>query len=292
MAGELQIRIFDVEHGACAMLLAPNSGRLVMVDSGHNDSLGWRPSAYIRQVLNRTVLDYLFITNADQDHLSDLNGLWEQQVSVTTLFRNRTPDPDTLRAIKQDACGLFGKLTDDIERYLQIHRSYNSPATEPFDVHMGGVTCQVFCNEYPRFDDTNNLSLVAFFHFGGFTICFPGDLEDAGWLALLERPAFCAALARTTVLVASHHGRMSGFCPEVFDHCEPSVIVVSDKPIEHETQDLDYGPFVKENGVWVLNQGKRRHVLTTRRDGDIIFVVSPDGTFTVTTERHTSKQPA
>lgn len=77
MPGEMVLRIWDVEHGACAMLhhtLNGTAGRLAMIDSGHTDD--WRPSTYIRG-LNRTRLDYLFITNADQDHMSDLQGLWD-----------------------------------------------------------------------------------------------------------------------------------------------------------------------------------------------------------------------
>src|SRR5581483_3511409 len=35
---------------------------------------------------------------------------------------------------------------------------------------------------------------------------FPGDLEEDGWLALLEQPEFRAELVGTTVLVASDHG--------------------------------------------------------------------------------------
>lgn len=37
----------------------------------------WRPSTYIRHQLNRAALDYLLITNAHQDHMSDLKGMQE-----------------------------------------------------------------------------------------------------------------------------------------------------------------------------------------------------------------------
>jgi hypothetical protein len=149
---------------------------------------------------------------------------------------------------------------------------------------MDGVTCEVFCNKYPRFNETNNLSLVAFITYGTFTICFPGDLEEEGWLALLEDPAFVAALQRTKILVASHHGRANGFCAEIFDHFTPLAVVISDKSIEHQTQiDVDYSKVVDENGVAVRNEPRRRHVLTTRRDGDITFRVTAGG-FDVMTE--------
>jgi hypothetical protein len=37
-----------------------------MIDSG--DTHDWNPAQYITQTLDRNQLDYLFITNADQDH--------------------------------------------------------------------------------------------------------------------------------------------------------------------------------------------------------------------------------
>lgn len=90
MAGEMHLTIWDVEHGACAMMWPVNQfgeqGPLAMVDSG--STAEWRPSEYIKDTLNRTAVDYLFITNADQDHMSDLDGLWEQGVAVKSLNRN------------------------------------------------------------------------------------------------------------------------------------------------------------------------------------------------------------
>lgn len=281
MATELILRIFDVEHGACAIMASPTGERIAMIDSGHNTTSGWRPSTYIRFSLNRTVLDYLFVTNADQDHLSDLEGLWEQGVDVKVLHRNRSPDANTLRLIKEAQ----GELTDDIERFLKIHAGYTSPVDVPFNTGMGGVTCATYSNTYPDFTDTNNLSLVVFVKYGTFKILFPGDMEKDGWEQLLRQPAFVQELANTNVLVASHHGRYNGFCEDIFEYFTPMAIVISDKPIAHSTQEMvpDYRAVVDPNGVIVANQTKRRHVLTTRRDGDIVFTVSPDGAFRINT---------
>lgn len=109
-------------------------GKLAMVDSGHRP--GWRPSTHIRRALRRTQVDYLFITNADQDHLSDLNGLSNEGVRVVSLTRNPHPPPADLRRIK--AAG--GPLTDDLERYLDMHETFVGPVAEPFDAYMGGIS--------------------------------------------------------------------------------------------------------------------------------------------------------
>ncbi|WP_254425771.1 ComEC/Rec2 family competence protein [Polaromonas sp. A23] len=280
------LRICDVEHGACALLSHRENGvlgRLAMIDSGHAQD--WRPSTHIRYVLRRTQLDYLFITNADLDHMSDLNSLWEMGIHVASLTRNPHPTPAILRAIKLQS----GSLGPDIERFLSIHETYNSPIPEPFDTHMGRITFTSFFNSYPAFQDTNNLSLVIFFEYQGFKILFPGDLEAAGWLALLTRDDFRAALQGVDVLVASHHGRENGYSEELFKYCQPRAIIMSDKAIQHETQKMagTYRARVVENfpdGVLVRTTMKRRHVLTTRRDGHIEITVSANGDFTIDTE--------
>lgn len=251
-----------------------------MIDSG--DSGTWSPSAYIRYVLGRTTLDYLFITNADQDHMSDLRGLERAGVTVDTLIRNTSYTGAAMRAIKLGG----GPLTGDAEWYVGACDSYSVPTQAPFNQCMNGITYEVFSNPFPRFTDTNNLSLVVFIRYAGTTFLFPGDLERDGWLALLQRPDFRVRLGDVGVLMASHHGRENGFCQEVFDHCWPHAVVISDKPIVHDTQRTvpDYRAVVRDSGVIVRTTGKRRHVLTTRRDGWIQFEVDDNGVCFIDTE--------
>ncbi|ABE36575.1 hypothetical protein Bxe_C0677 [Paraburkholderia xenovorans LB400] len=144
---------------------------------------------------------------------------------------------------------------------------------------MGGITMSAFWNTYPQFIDTNNLSLAVFIKYRWFKILFAGDLEKAGWRALLQQASFRAELAGTEVLVASHHGRENGFCEDIFAYFTPSCVVISDKAIVHATQETvpDYRAVVRKQGAYVNTTGKRRHVLTTRRDGWIQFTVLDNG---------------
>ena len=286
MPGEMPVRIWDVEHGACAMVqhviragLGEHGGRLAMIDSGHGT--GFRPSDYITKTMGRNRLDYLFITNADQDHMSDLQGLWDAGIHVPVVHRNPSPSAPAMRAMKEQS----GKLTRDTERFVQICQSFNGTITEPFDQNMGGITMSVFWNSYPQFTDTNNLSLVVFIKYRNFKILFPGDLEKTGWTALQQQPAFCAELVGTDVLVASHHGRENGFCKDIFAYFTPRCVVISDKAKVHSTQEMvpDYRAVVHEKGVRVRSTMNDRHVLTTRRDGWIQFTVD-DNDFYIDTE--------
>lgn len=285
----IRIVIWDVEHGACAMMQpfavgldgSLHGGRLAMIDSG--DRSDWSPSAYIRNALGRTHIDYLFITNADQDHMSDLRGLHDAGITVGALFRNPSYTADQYRRIKLAS----GPLTRDAQWYADALGDFCHPVSQPFDQFMGGITVKTFWNTYPIFTDSNNLSLAAFFKYGDFSILFPGDLEKDGWRNLLFLPDFRSELGTLNVLVASHHGRENGFSDEVFKYCFPQAIVISDKPIQHDTQLTvpDYRNVVLNTGVLVKTTGKKRHVLTTRRDGWIQFDVYADR-FHIETEWH------
>ena len=118
MPGFMRIRVEDVEHGCCVMLqhvirsgLSPEQGgRLAMIDSG--SSSDFKPSAVIKS-LGRDVLDYLFITNADQDHMSQLKGLEDAGIYVETLTLNPSYTSDQIWAVKRAG----GAPTDDAQGY-------------------------------------------------------------------------------------------------------------------------------------------------------------------------------
>jgi beta-lactamase superfamily II metal-dependent hydrolase len=291
MPGFMRIRVEDVEHGCCVMLQhvirsglgQEQGGRLAMIDSG--SSTDFKPSTVIKS-LGRDTLDYLFITNADQDHMSDLKGLEDAGIYVETLIRNPSYTSDQIWAVKRAG----GPLTRDAEWYVNACETYTGgPPVISFDHGMGGITYKSFWNSYGtgpgQFTDTNNLSLVIFIKYGNFKMLFPGDMERAGWLELLKRSDFRAELAGTEVLMASHHGRENGFCEEIFEYFSPSCVVISDKAMEHKTQDTvpDYRKVITAQGVKVRTTMKYRHVLTTRRDGHIVFDV--DGaSYTIDTE--------
>ena len=240
----MRIRVWDVEHGYCVMLQHVTKvglnqevgGRLAMIDSG--SSADFKPSTYIKS-LGRNKLDYLFITNADQDHMSDLKGLEDAGIMVETLIRNPSYTGEQMRQIKQ----ISGPLTNDATWYTNACDSFTGGTPDvPFDQGMNGITYRSFWNQYGlyagQFNDTNNLSLVVFIKYANNKMLFPGDLEKDGWRALLLRADFRAELSGTDVLMASHHGRESGYCEDIFKYFTPSCVVISDKPIMHATQQM------------------------------------------------------
>jgi hypothetical protein len=117
--------------------------------------------------------------------------------AIGALFRNPTVAPGTIRYLKsEDGMGL------GIERLIWSMENWftgGPPAYQDF----GDTVFTGYWNHYglfpPDFDDENNLSFVLFVTCGAHKIIFPGDMERAGWLALLKNPSFVAELAAVNV---------------------------------------------------------------------------------------------
>lgn len=206
------------------------------------------------------------MTNYDEDHLSDLPDL-RAELSISILHRNTSISADQLRRLKLQS----GPISPAMESMLDMIRTYTGgpPTIAP---EFPGVSYSMFCNQYETdFDDTNNISLVTFLDCGTLRFIIPGDLELAGWKALLEVGNFQNALAGVNVFIASHHGREDGYCADVFDICSPNVVVFSDSPMKHGTQEMASTYASHASGVTF--NGERRYVLSTRNDSSISWSV-------------------
>ena len=233
----------------------------MLFDCGHNEQTGFRPSNYLPSH-GCTGIEHLIIQNFDQDHVSDLPNVFAK-LPVTLFFRNRSFTADQLTAMKLES----GPLTNAMQSAIAMHGTYIHTCTNP--PPFPNIDFTMFHNNYPTFTDTNNLSLVSFVVYDGIGIMFSGDMEIAGWTELLKNASFRAYLAKTNIFIASHHGRTSGYCADVFKYCHPDIVIISDKEIVHDTQQQDYSPHA--SGILWNGGPEKRYVLTTRKDGMITF---------------------
>jgi beta-lactamase superfamily II metal-dependent hydrolase len=109
----------------------------------------------------------------------------------------------------------------------------------------------------------NNASYVLRTNFGGTSVLIPGDVESKGWNDILEAGIDLAA----DILVASHHGRMSGFSERAMDAIRPAVVIISTSALDPAVDAED------EYRKWT------DHVYSTRAYGTIIARMYDDGTF-------------
>ncbi len=253
----MRFTVLDVGHGFCAYLLADNRN-LMMFDCGHKADPLVRPSDHLYDQGQRSI-EYLFITNYDEDHISDLPNI-QRKLRARILYRNKTITPSQLRQLKKQS----GPITEAMEILLGIMEEYTHDVSDPPE--FPDVNWDTFCNRYvDDFEDTNNISLVTFLHCRGLNVIIPGDLETAGWEKLLQNTTFCARLREVDVFIASHHGRQNGYCEDVFNFCTPNVIVFSDGPKKYATQEM-VDKYAKHARGTTFN-GQTRYVLTTRNDG-------------------------
>lgn len=258
----MRFAVLDVGHGFCAYAVAEN-GSVALFDCGHNTDPEFRPSDYFL-AQGITQITRMFVTNYDEDHISDIVRL-RSALSVRILHRNKSISPEILRAIKEEQ----GPISPAMESLLEMMGRYSAGPPQP-PPPMPGLEWTSFWNKYPAFEDTNNCSLVTLLDCGETRFLIPGDVEVEGWHALLERQSVRDHLSTVDVFIASHHGRESGYCPEVFD-CASNVdvVIISDGPKEHATQEM-VNEYAQHAGGVMFN-GELRRVLTTRKDGSIYW---------------------
>ena len=253
--------ILNVEHGFCAYAVGRDGG-VLLFDCGHSATV--RPSRYL-PAQGITTIRRLFVTNYDEDHISDLVNV-RRNLDVEILTRNPSITSSQLRSLKTPP------VSQAMSELLRMVDSYTSYVERDL-LEPDGLRVWLFHNDYPTFTDTNNLSLLTFLDVGDVSFALGGDLEQDGWLRLLQNSSVRSLLGRVDVFVASHHGRQNGYCREVFDYCTPSLIVMSDGPVRFNTQQMASTYAQHARGEYVQSGGNRqfRKVMTTRNDGNIFW---------------------
>ncbi len=256
----MRFEILNVEHGFCAYAIGKD-GSVLLFDCGHGSEN--RPSTYL-PAMGITGIRRFFVTNYDEDHISDLVAV-RRSLNIEVLTRNTSMTSSIIRSLKTPP------ISPAMNELLGMIDSYFGSAGPRQRLDPDGLKTRCFVNDYPKFKDTNNLSLLTFLAVDSTMFALGGDLERAGWLALLEDPQVLQCLAQTHVFVASHHGRESGYCPEVFHFCKPSLIVMSDGPIQHNSQRMasTYAHHASGEKFLTPSGHEWRKVVTTRNDGNL-----------------------
>jgi beta-lactamase superfamily II metal-dependent hydrolase len=269
----MRIEIFDVGHGQCAVITSPN-GQRMMLDCGERwrDERFWKPSLhYFGQKI-----ELLGLLNLDEDHISDFKTIMEN-CTVPWVLSNPTIGSREFAILKRDGMGRGAKA---VAAWLAAPKGMPC-VTQP---DFGNVQIRYYWNFFvPGFTNkTNDLSLVVIVQYGIFKIVFTGDLEVAGWRGLLKLPAFRQDLIGTAVFVASHHGRESGCCTELFDLFRPQIVIISDDERQYDSQDTDDWYRTRCGGAaCITDPSQRRYVMTTRKDGSMQIDVQSNGAWTL-----------
>ncbi len=259
----LEILIFNVNHGNAVHIRTPND-KDVLIDCGSNDSDGFSPSEYINEQ-NRSI-DYLIVSHPHCDHISDIENFVKHH-HPNVLDRPKLSLSKIIDA-NQESC------EEMVKEYFEFQGLYIEPADEENnprnDTFGGGASFITFKSTDNDESNINNLSIVTFLNYLNFIILFPGDIEEKRWKQLLGDGNFIDLLKKTDILVASHHGRESGYCSDIFNYFTPYLTIISDGRFGETSATSRYSEKSKGWKVWKSNGEEiTRNVLSTRNDGHI-----------------------
>lgn len=260
MAKSISIITFDVAHGNCHLIVTP-SGKRVMIDLGRSD--GFSPLEWLKSEGCKR-LDLLIVTHPHDDHIRgvlDLNG-----IEVDILHRPKSVPPNLTAQLDPGLQEAWRKFDARFTNPVQLERKFYDPQSPAFD----GMALHFFGGKSDT-QNLNNYSIVTALEFGAFKMVFPGDLETAGWDALLKNDDFLNAIAGTTLLVAAHHGREKGWCAELFGHISPKLVIISDGAATETSYVSSYVEKAEGWPVKARNSGetKTRYVVSTRDNGHV-----------------------
>ena len=115
--------------------------------------------------------------------------------------------------------------------------------------------------ECDKADVYNDASYVLMFRHATSRVLLASDIEERAWLDIID----AGINLQAHVLIASHHGRKSGYCDEAMQHIRPNAVIISTgKPASKDDAIGDY-------------RRHTQHVFSTRVDGDTQITMWDDG---------------
>lgn len=257
----LRVLIHDVGHGQAVHIFTP-AGETIVIDlgcSGVFSPIEWLSAS-------TKMIDSLIITHPHGDHIDEFLLLKKLGFSVRQLWRPKWLPKATVYEQNQST------YKDKLDAYFEMSDRYSSPIAESERVGnpavSGGVSIDKFASKSVGTSNINNHSGVVVVKYRDISLVIPGDNEPASWRALLQQPSFAEAMAGAHIFMASHHGRESGYCSDIFES-KPWLCVVSDGRVQ-DTDARERYSYHATGWTPIRRSGqptKERSCLTTRSDG-------------------------
>ncbi len=294
----MKVIVFDVGNAACSVISSPNKYGL-MIDCGStNDSTNpvdhflenkeWLGiKKYTTQDNRSYELGLLHITHPDDDHVRNAKRI-KEEIPPYLLRRRRFEEFPKEEQINQD-----------YKTHLDNAYRGSNPETIPWGFHTD-KSFQIPMNillsdEYLKKKIKNNSSIIRFFEYHGTRILYAGDMEKSGWEWLAKNDKdFIETMGNgLDILIAPHHGHVSGFPKELFDLTGNVRMIIHSKGSEGNIEGTDVSTQYSNKADGVIytnlndNSQYKGKVLTTRSNGNIYLHIQPDS-FTVWTEKASS----
>lgn len=211
----IRAAVLDVGQGDCIYIRGEQGDYLVDGGSSDVSSAGiYRIEPYLLANAVDT-LDYVFATHGDEDHISGIKELLENQ-DLGIRIRNLVLPPEEYHD----------------EKLLDLAKTANENGTRTAVMRTGdkiteedGKT-ELKClgpGEERNFGSGNEASLVLKLSYGDFSMLLTGDTEGEGEEFLYKE----GTLPRCDVLKAAHHGSRGSTTKEFLEAAKPAVALIS-----------------------------------------------------------------
>ena len=292
----MKVMVFDVEHGACAFVKTPTN-HTILIDCGCTE--GFSPALHIAKHELGTAagwsgkeLTWMVITHPHDDHITEVEAI--KEACPPALLTRQQYDWEEVKTAED---GDY----DNLDTYTKWQATYNQPIVLYPDLGLKFERFMLSPAEAKAIDKAkfiNNSSIVIVLTVTGTAgkkhqekFLFGGDMETAGWEALLKKEDFRNAVKGVDFFITSHHGHKSGFSQALFDAMGSRPPIVNIVSIHHndDSKDERYGQPEYALGANVNNTERR--MLTTRSDGTITVWVNDEGEFWITTAHLADNKP-
>ena len=274
---ETKVVFWDVQHGNAVYINTPNN-RHIVIDLGigsYGSGQEFSPLKHLKYTYGIDQLDYVVITHPHLDHIDDILNF--DLLSPKVLLRPKYLSKEN---ILQDA---RDQDMAKFEKYFEIDKRYNAPISNTFDdpsiaENWGGLKIKTFSPKKCSLSNINNHSIVVIIEYEGIKIVFLGDNESCSYNELLESYECKETIKNADILLASHHGRESGYHNDFVSLVNPRITVVSDGRFGDTSATDRYS--AKSRGWTVYKKDgstSKRYCLTTRQDGTIVTAFGNNG---------------
>ena len=256
--------VWNVEHGLAVHIEAPN-GKCIVVDLGCSSNF-----SPLKRLRGKEV-HYMVITHPDFDHIQDIGNISYAKPKALNRAKCYTRE-DLLEGAKDSA-------KDTIKTYCDFVESYNKtiPYSDTDSPHnpdvFDGLQVQTFRAVHCDKSNRNNQSAIVVLSLGNAKVVICGDNEQASFDELMQRLDFKEAVRGAWILVASHHGRHSGYHQRFVALVNPDLTIISDTKKGETSVTYLYKRYSQGYKVWSDDgDSEVRYCLTTRQDGSIQVV--------------------
>lgn len=240
---DMRVTFLDVGQGDCIIIELPD-GKNMIIDSGDTSSEVEKSISDFTKSRNITVFDYVLLTHTDEDHVGNMDWVFENYICGFVFMPNVNSthakagtledgiNPEYVKGGKKvdTLCYYdFLKAVDDENCYMEIFNRNSDFANT--------ITCGDIAKQYVfdfltptalrseiAYSIANNYSPLMTLEYGGKKIMFTGDAQTDVLSEFIN--AYGSEDNNIDILKVGHHGAINATTAEFISEIDPEYAVI------------------------------------------------------------------